>query len=60
MGKPPDYPQKFIMDSRLCPLSTTQNCLYLNVFTPSNENNKSGDSFSLMIFIHGGFVQVCW
>ncbi|KAJ6633199.1 Esterase B1 [Pseudolycoriella hygida] len=45
-----------LADSNLFPLNSTQseNCLYLNIFTPVMELKKYNSSKAVMFFIHGG------
>ena len=52
-GNPPaGCPQDCILPSGACPSSISEDCLYLNIYTPLSWNKYS--SFSVMIFIHGG------
>ncbi|CAF1093936.1 unnamed protein product [Adineta ricciae] len=41
----------------LCPASTSEDCLYLNVFTPIPSQTPSASPLSVMIFITGGNFQ---
>ncbi len=38
--------------------STSEDCLYLNVYTPSRERGEDHDGFPVMVWIHGGALVV--
>ena len=37
-----------------CPRSTSEDCLYLNIFTPLGKKPMSGNNYNVMVWIHGG------
>ncbi|CAF0874795.1 unnamed protein product [Adineta ricciae] len=43
--------------SILCPTSFSEDCLYLNIFTPLQQNSSSSTPLPVMIFIPGGNFQ---
>ncbi|XP_033120786.1 cAMP-regulated D2 protein-like [Anneissia japonica] len=49
---PPGCPQVCDQPPNGCPDTFSEDCLYLNIFTPVNANPTSG--FPVMVFIHGG------
>ena len=61
---PPGCPQMCTLQSYMCPQHQSEDCLYLNVFTPpttkttSDKHNtsktSSNDNLSVMVWIHGG------
>ncbi|KAH3811992.1 cAMP-regulated D2 protein-like [Dreissena polymorpha] len=53
--KRPGCPQKFctsFLPNTSCPTVTSEDCLFLNIWTPLDANATSG--YPVMVFIHGG------
>lgn len=51
----PGCPQKYCTEylpNTSCPVETSEDCLYLNIWTPLNAANTSG--YPVLVFIHGG------
>eukprot|EP01059_Diplonema_ambulator_P005612 TRINITY_DN15389_c0_g1_i1.p1 TRINITY_DN15389_c0_g1~~TRINITY_DN15389_c0_g1_i1.p1 ORF type:complete len:555 (+),score=196.86 TRINITY_DN15389_c0_g1_i1:41-1705(+) len=45
-------PQECQLPTMICPPKTSEDCLFLNIFTPIGA--KAGDKLPVMFFIHGG------
>ncbi|XP_071941027.1 uncharacterized protein [Antedon mediterranea] len=50
--RPPGCPQTCDEPPNACPETFSEDCLYLNIFSPLNTDATSG--FPVMVFIHGG------
>ena len=46
--------QKCLLSESACPRSTSEDCLYLNIFTPLGMKPKSGNNYNVMVWIYGG------
>lgn len=49
----PGCPQRCVLPPHTCPETTSEDCLYLNVFTP-RQNAGSSDLLPVMVFMPGG------
>ena len=60
-GDPPACPQPYCGQWEACGRKQTQvyseDCLYLNVYTPLNASNNTKTLLPVMFFIHGGMYQ---
>ena len=51
---PPGCPQDCVLPPGACPSFISEDCLYLNIYTPLEWSPQSSNSYGVMIFIHGG------
>ena len=51
---PPGCPQDCILPHGSCPSCISEDCLFLNIYTPLEWSSQSFESYDVMIFIHGG------
>ena len=51
---PPGCPQDCFLPPGSCPISISEDCLFLNIYTPLEWSPEYSTSYDVMLFIHGG------